>query len=124
MPPSAGEITFINDHAARLLGTTVEQAMGGRLEDVLLLQDQDGQTWLHVNRPDRSISTRTGIPEQSWLNSSGEEVLTTARHGARAAARARWWAWPSGSATVAGGPGSTASAPTSSRPSPTSCAPR
>ena len=25
-----GEITFINDHAARLLGTTVEQAMGGR----------------------------------------------------------------------------------------------
>jgi signal transduction histidine kinase len=74
-----GEITFINDHAARLLGTTVEQALAGRLEDVLLLQDQDGRTWLEVNRPERSLSTRTGVPEQSWLNSGGEEVLTTAR---------------------------------------------
>jgi signal transduction histidine kinase len=74
-----GEITFINDHAARLLHTTVDRAMGARLEDVLLLQDQDGRTWLEVNRPDRSISTRTGVPEQSWLNSAGEEVLTTAR---------------------------------------------
>ena len=75
----AGEITFVNDHAARLLGTTVAEAMGGRLEDVLRLQDQDGRTWLHVNRPEVSISIRTGIPEQSWLNARGEEVLTTAR---------------------------------------------
>lgn len=75
----AGEITFVNDHAARLLGTTVAEAMGGRLEDVLRLQDQDGRTWLHVNRPEQSISIRTGIPEQSWLNARGEEVLTTAR---------------------------------------------
>lgn len=75
----AGEITFINDHAARLLGTTVADAMGGRLEDLLRLQDQDGHTWLHVNRPEKSISIRTGIPEQSWLNARGEEVLTTAR---------------------------------------------
>ena len=74
-----GEITFINDHAARLLGTNVEVATRGRIDDVLRLQDQDGRNWWQVNRPDQSLSTRTGIPEQSWLNTDGEEVLTTAR---------------------------------------------
>lgn len=74
-----GEITLVNDHAARLLGTTAEAATGGRADAVLRLQDQDGRNWWQVNRPDLSLSTRTGIPEQSWLNTDGEEVLTTAR---------------------------------------------
>ena len=74
-----GEITFINHHAARLLSTTIEAATGASIDAVLRLQDQDGRNWWHVNRPDRSLSTRTGIPEQSWLNTRGEEVLTTAR---------------------------------------------
>lgn len=74
-----GEITFINDHAARLLGTTVEVATRARIDAVLRLQDQDGRNWWQVNRPAQSLSTRTGIPEQSWLNTDGEEVLTTAR---------------------------------------------
>jgi len=74
-----GEITLINDHATRLLGTTVEAATGAQLDAVLRLQDQDGRNWWQVNRPDLSLSTRTGIPEQSWLNTDGEEVLTTAR---------------------------------------------
>ncbi|WP_310529687.1 PAS domain-containing sensor histidine kinase [Nocardioides sp.] len=75
----SGEITLVNDHAARLLGTTIEAATGARVDAVLKLQDQDGRNWWSVNRPDQSISTRTGIPEQSWLNTDGEEVLTTAR---------------------------------------------
>lgn len=74
-----GEITLINDHAARLLGTSVEAAMGAPVDAVLLLQDQDGRNWWHVNRPESSINIRSGIPEQSWLNTLGEEVLTTAR---------------------------------------------
>ena len=72
-------ITLINDHAARLLGTTVEAATGGRVDAVLRLQDQDGRNWWQVNQPELSLSTRTGVPEQSWLNTDGEEVLTTAR---------------------------------------------
>ncbi|PUA79576.1 PAS domain-containing sensor histidine kinase [Nocardioides currus] len=74
-----GEITLINDHAARLLGTTVEAASGSRVDAVLRLQDQDGRNWWHVNHPERSLNTRSGIPEQSWINTDGEEVLTTAR---------------------------------------------
>ena len=45
---------------------------------MLRLLDQDGRTWLDVNRPFDSISIVRGVPEQSWLNASGEEVLTTA----------------------------------------------
>lgn len=74
-----GEITLINDHAARLLGTTVDAATGGRVDAVLRLQDQDGRNWWQVNQPKKSLSTRTAIPEQSWFNTDGEEVLTTAR---------------------------------------------
>lgn len=72
-------ITIINDHAARLLGTTVEVATGAPMDAVLRLQDQDGRNWWQVNQPESSLSTRTGIPEQSWLNTDGDEVLTTAR---------------------------------------------
>ena len=76
---SDAAITLINDHAARLLGTTVEAATGARMDAVLRLQNQDGRNWWQVNQPERSLSTRTGIPEQSWLNTDGDEVLTTAR---------------------------------------------
>lgn len=74
-----GTVTLINDRAARFLDTTVEEATGGAAEAVLRLQDQDGCYWWQVNDPVGSLSTRTAIPEQSWLNALGEEVLTTAR---------------------------------------------
>lgn len=74
-----GVVTLINDHAARLLGTTIEAATGADVDDVLTLQDQNGCGWWQVNRPASGLSTRTGIPEQSWLNTAGDEVLTTAR---------------------------------------------
>lgn len=76
---AAGEVTLINDRAARFLDISLDAASGGRIEDVLRLQDQDGCNWWDFNDPPGSLSTRTAIPEQSWLNSSGEEVLTTAR---------------------------------------------
>ncbi|QIK77442.1 PAS domain-containing sensor histidine kinase [Nocardioides piscis] len=74
-----GEVSLINRQAARLLCLSDEHVIGGRVEDVLRLQDQDGNNWWQFNDPANSLSTRTGIPEQSWLNSRGEEVLTTAR---------------------------------------------
>ena len=74
-----GEVTFINDHGARLLDTTIEAASRARIEDVLLLQDREGVNWWQYNDPEQSLSIRTSIPEQSWLNARGEEVLTTAR---------------------------------------------
>ncbi len=74
-----GVITILNTHGAALLGVDAEEALGLPLTEVLKLLDQDGRTWLEVNRPFGSLSIVRGIPEQSWLNAFGEEVLTTAR---------------------------------------------
>ncbi|NPD07139.1 PAS domain-containing sensor histidine kinase [Nocardioides sp. zg-1308] len=74
-----GIVTILNSQGAALLGVDPHDAMGLPLDDVLRLLDQDGQTWLHVNRPWDSISIVRGVPEQSWVNASGEEVLTTAK---------------------------------------------
>ena len=74
-----GVVTIVNTQGAALLGVDAEQALGLPLAQVLKLLDQDGRTWLTVNRPFESISIVRAMPEQSWLNASGEEVLTTAR---------------------------------------------
>ncbi|MCK9824064.1 PAS domain-containing sensor histidine kinase [Nocardioides cavernae] len=73
-----GEVTLLNAQGAALLGVDPHEAHGMPLADVLRLLDQDGRTWLGVNRPFESIPIVRGMPEQSWLNASGEEVLTTA----------------------------------------------
>ncbi|NYE38206.1 signal transduction histidine kinase [Nocardioides cavernae] len=73
-----GVVTLLNAQGAALLGIGSEEALGLPLPEVLRLLDQDGRTWLSVNRPFDSISIVRGMPEQSWLNASGEEVLTTA----------------------------------------------
>ena len=77
---SEGVIVVINTQARSLLsvGPDVE-ALGTPVSGILQLQDQEGRSWLDVNRPYDTLSTVRGVPEQSWLNSRGEEVLTTAR---------------------------------------------
>ena len=74
-----GEVVILNAQAAALLGVDQATATGRPLADVLRLLNQDGHTWLEYNRPFDAISIARGVPEQSWLNASGEEVLTTAR---------------------------------------------
>jgi signal transduction histidine kinase len=74
-----GVVTIINAQGAALLGIDAHEAMRLPLSEVLRLLDQDGRTWLDVNRPFDSISIVRGVPEQTWLNASGVEVLTTAR---------------------------------------------
>ena len=74
-----GVVTILNAQGAALLGVDPRGAADQPLADVLRLLDQDGRTWLAVNRPFDSISIVRSVPEQSWLNASGEEVLTTAR---------------------------------------------
>ena len=74
-----GVVTMCNQQAARMLDLPVDRAIGGSLDEVLRLQDNDGRSWLEVNQPFQRFSIRRGVPEQSWLTPSGEEVLTTAR---------------------------------------------
>lgn len=72
-------ITLVSAPAARMLGCEAATAVGARIEDVLALQDQEGQHWYAANAPYAGLPTRTGIPEQSWLLPDGTEVLVAAR---------------------------------------------
>jgi signal transduction histidine kinase len=75
----SGLVRVINEVGCAMLGTSLEEAVGRKLRDVLLLLDQDGATWLDVNQPYAGIAIRTGVPEQLWTLPSGLEVLVTAR---------------------------------------------
>lgn len=75
---SDGRVTVINRVAEKMLGVHRDDAVGKPLGDVLTLLDQRACTWLGTNAPYTGLGTRTGIPEQSWLLPSGEEVLVAA----------------------------------------------
>jgi signal transduction histidine kinase len=73
-----GRVTAVNRVAAAYLSLDADQAVGRALPEVLALQDQDGREWCATNRPYEGLSTRTGVPEQSWLAPDGTEVLVVA----------------------------------------------
>ena len=70
-----GVVTILNAQGAALLGVDAAEALGLPLADVLKLLDQDGRTWLEVNRPFESISIVRGVPEQP--NGKGALALQT-----------------------------------------------
>jgi signal transduction histidine kinase len=72
-------VTLVSALAARMLGADAATAIGAKIDEVLALQDQDGQDWYTANAPYDGLPTRTGIPEQSWLLPDGTEVLVAAR---------------------------------------------
>ena len=74
-----GRVVVLSALAGRMLGVGPDEAVGRPLDEVLALQDTEGRDWCAANRPYGGLATRTGVPEQSWLLPSGEEVLTTAR---------------------------------------------
>lgn len=76
-----GTVRLVNAPARRMLGAAA--VPGAALADVVALQDQDARDWFSVNQPYAGLTSRTGIPEQSWLLPNGSEVLVTARLGRR-----------------------------------------
>jgi PAS domain S-box-containing protein len=72
-------VRLVNGRAASLLGTTPQEAEGRTLAEVLAVTNQEGASWVACTRPYDGLVTRTGVPEQSWVSPSGEEVLVTAR---------------------------------------------
>lgn len=74
-----GRVTLVSSVARQMLGTTDAASIGRPLGGVLALQDQDGRAWYEYNRPYVGLTTRTAVPEQSWLLPNGTEVLVAAR---------------------------------------------
>jgi len=72
-------VILVSALAGRMLGVHPASSIGRPLAEVLALRDQDGQDWVTGNRPYDGLSTRVGIPEQSWLLPDGTEVLVAAR---------------------------------------------
>lgn len=73
-------IVVANTEAARMLGaSSADELVGRRIDEALKLQNQSGETWCDHNQPYRGLSTRTGVPEQSWVLPNGTEVVVTAR---------------------------------------------
>jgi signal transduction histidine kinase len=75
----SGRVTLANAAAAQMLGQPADHMVGRRLEDVMALVGNDGSSWSDHNRPYDGLSTRTGVPEQSWTLPDGLEVLVAAR---------------------------------------------
>jgi signal transduction histidine kinase len=76
---AGGVVRLVNDRAAALLGTDRDAAEGRPLAEVLTVTNQDGVAWVACTHPYDGLVIRTGVPEQSWITTSGEEVLVTAR---------------------------------------------
>ena len=74
-----GVVRLVNDRAAALLGVRPDAVEGAPLDDVLAVTNHDGVGWVACTRPYDGLVIRTGVPEQSWILPSGEEVLVTAR---------------------------------------------
>lgn len=70
-------VVHVNAMARRLLGPAAR--VGVPLAEAMALQDQDGNDWFHCVDPYGGLSTRSRVPEQSWLAADGEEVLVTVR---------------------------------------------
>ncbi len=76
---SDGRVRLVNDRAGQLLGIRPETAVGEPLDDVLAVTNQDGAGWSACVQPYGGLVSRTGVPEQSWVLPTGDEVLVAAR---------------------------------------------
>jgi signal transduction histidine kinase len=74
-----GRVTLLNDRAATMLGVDRDQAPGRRLTEVLAVTNHEGAGWVECATPYDGLVTRTGVPEQTWVLPTGDEVLVAAR---------------------------------------------
>ena len=72
-----GTVTLVNDVARKLLGEAAKP--GQPLRDVMVLQDKESCEWFTTTTPYAGISSRVGLPEQSWFTPDGTEVLVAGR---------------------------------------------
>lgn len=77
---SRGAVVLLNLAAGRLLGTTVDAALGRDLRDVLPLTDSQGRDWWTCTDPWSGLPSRTRQPEQLLQLPDGTSLLVTASY--------------------------------------------
>ena len=114
-------VVLVNRAAEQLFGVDRSKVVGAQFVDVFSLTSNDGRTWLEYNAPFEGPQHPHRCPRAVVGAARRQRVPG---HGADPCATSRWVrprVWPSPSAPVAVGPGSTASGPTWSPRWPTSC---
>jgi PAS domain S-box-containing protein len=74
-----GSVRLVNRAAEQLFGVDRADCLGEQFAEVFSLTNNDGRTWIDMNRPFDGPRTRTGVPEQAWVLPDGTESLVTAR---------------------------------------------
>jgi PAS domain S-box-containing protein len=69
----------VNAMGLRMLGVTRDEVVGAPLEQVMALDDLEGNTWFDSTRPYDGFNLRSRLAEQAWFTSDGRELLVTAR---------------------------------------------
>ncbi len=75
-----GRVVVVNAAAARLLGTTPAQALGGDFRDVMPLVDDQGRDWWKCTDPYGGLPSRSRQPEVSLSLPGASDLLVTASY--------------------------------------------
>jgi PAS domain S-box-containing protein len=79
-----GSVVVVNQAAVRLLGLTLDEAMGHDYREVLSLTDPTGNDWWACTHPYSGLTSRTGQPERRLVLTTPRlevrELLVTARY--------------------------------------------
>ena len=74
-----GRVSAVNTAAARMLGASGPTLVGGRLSDVMSLDDLEGHRWYDCTAPYGGFPLRSRLAETSWYLPDGRELLVTAQ---------------------------------------------
>jgi PAS domain S-box-containing protein len=75
-----GRVVELNPAAARLLGTTLDTALGRDYREVLPLVDDEGRDWWTCTAPYDGLRQRTRQPERQLTLPDGTDLLVTASY--------------------------------------------
>ncbi|GAA3877105.1 ATP-binding protein [Streptomyces sp. NPDC003631] len=75
-----GRVICFNAAAARITATPAAEALGGRLDRALPLEDLEGRRWWQLTDPYGGLAIRVRQPERNLLLPGGREVLVSARY--------------------------------------------
>ncbi|MFF6994068.1 ATP-binding protein [Streptomyces sp. NPDC008313] len=75
-----GRVICFNAAAARITALPAADALGGRLEKVLPLEDLEGRRWWQLTDPYGGLAIRVAQPERNLLLPGAREVLVSARY--------------------------------------------
>jgi len=73
-------LVYVNERAARIVGTSAEELLGQDIRTALPLQENDGRSWWACTDPWKGLAIRSGHRERLLIIPGRTEVLVTAKY--------------------------------------------